>query len=113
MGRKPTGSKASHKRDFEVEQIDFLESYGEQFWTGVGTSVLYTEVLGKWIKRFGYAGLNPKNKKGFNPLELRLEEDIRALCNEERQQVLAWCEKAKLTICTVRLVFLKFGSGTN
>jgi hypothetical protein len=101
MGRKRTGGKAGRKSDLEAEQIHFLESYGEQFRAGSGISVLYSEVLEKWIDKFGYAGLNPKNKNGIDPLELQVDQDLALVSIEERQRIVNLREEAKLALRTV------------
>jgi hypothetical protein len=104
MGRKANGAKPGRKSDLEPQQVQFLEAYGERFTENSGNG-LYSEVLEEWIKKFGYAGLNPKNKNGIEPSALRLDIDLETLPDDKRQRVMDVCEAVKQAIRAVRSRF--------
>jgi hypothetical protein len=104
MGRKATEGKPGHKSDLEPEHVQFLEAYGERFAENSGNG-FYSEVLDEWIKMFGYAGLNPKNKNGIEPLALRLDVDLETLPDEERQKVVDLRQATRQAIRAVCFVF--------
>ena len=70
------------------EQIEFLESYGECFQSGTGTSKLYSKVTNKWIDTFGYAGVDSSTKNGISSSDLHLDKDLDTLSPEERKPIL-------------------------
>ena len=98
MGRKPTGGKRGRKSDLTGEQIEFLESYGGRFQSGVGKSTLYSEVANKWIETFGYAGGEGSTKNSVSTSALHLDTDLDTLSPEERKPILEAREAAKQTI---------------
>ena len=104
MGWKATGTKPGQKSNLQSEHIEFLETYGEQFTAGSENGSLYSEVLEAWIQKFGYAGLNPKNKNGIDLSELRLDVEFISLTEDKREKVLKVRAMAQQAIHDVRVM---------
>lgn len=107
MGQKPTGGKRGRKSDLTGEQIELLESYGERFQSGAGTSKLYSEVTNKWIDTFGYAGVDGSTKNGVSSSDLHLDKDLDTLSPEERKPILEARETARQMIRGVCVFWYK------
>ena len=100
MPRPGTGKKRGRKSDLSPEQIAFLESFGDRFRAGAGNNnALYSEVLDKWLEMFAYAGLSSSGTIAVT--DLRLDDDLAMLTEEQRDRVLTLREAAKQAIRTV------------
>ena len=64
--------------------------------------MLYSEVMEKWLEKFEYAGL----KGNISPADLRLDDDLSVLSEDEREKVLDLREEAKQKIRTVSFALL-------
>jgi hypothetical protein len=100
MPRNASGKKRGRKSYLSPEQIAFLESFGDRFRAGAGNNnALYSEVLDKWLDTFAYAGLSSSGTIAVS--ELRLDEDLSTLTEEQRDKVLTLREAAKQAIRSV------------
>jgi hypothetical protein len=109
MGRKKSGGKVGRKTDFNDDETAFLETYANHFRAGSGHGGFYSEVVSDFIAEFGYSGLKAHNKGGHELAELKLDEDMETMSEDEKKKVLKVRKEAQQAMRTISRLFTHDG----